>query len=81
MPRFVIEVSQPADGLARRRIDQALNGMGSHFASHADWRREHGRFTGTMIVEASDSSEVAGIVPPSLRSQTRVYRLELAEAA
>jgi hypothetical protein len=81
MPRFVIEVSQPSGALSRRRIDDAVQAKGSHFASHADWRLEGSRYTGTMIVEADDMSEIANIVPLSMRPYARLYRLELAEAA
>jgi len=81
MPRFVIEVSQPSGALARRRIDEAIRKNGSHFASHAAWRLEKDRYTGTMIVEADNMSEITRIVPPSMRAHAHVYRLELAAAA
>jgi hypothetical protein len=81
MSRFVIEVTQPSGSLAHRRLDSAVRGMGSHFVTHAAWKQENGKCTGTMIVEADDMSDVIGIVPPSLRSLAQVYRLELAAAA
>jgi hypothetical protein len=81
MPRFVIEVSQPAGALARRRIDDAVGKAGSHFVTHADWRQHADVCSGTMIVEANNTSEVAGIVPPSMRPYTHIFRLELAVAA
>jgi hypothetical protein len=81
MHKFAIEVSQPADALSRRRIDDAIRNKGSHFAAQADWREVNGRFTGTMIVEAEDMSEIAHIVPPGMRPHAHIYRLELAAAA
>ena len=37
MTRFLIEVSEQSDMLARKRIKDAVRTMGSHFAARANW--------------------------------------------
>jgi hypothetical protein len=76
MPRFLVEVPQPSNALARRRMKDLVRTMGSHFVTHADWRRRQGVCTGTVIVEADDKSGAVGVVPPGMRSDAHVYRLE-----
>lgn len=73
MPRYLVEVSQPEE-VAARRIEQSIRSLGSHFATHADWRRRDGVCTGTMVIEAADSSGALGIVPPAMRAEAGVFR-------
>ena len=75
MPRYLLEVSQPED-VAARRIDQAVRGIGSHFATHADWHRKDGVCTGTMVIEAQDRTRALGVVPPGMRAAARIFQLE-----
>ena len=75
MPGFLVEVSQQADALTYKWIDESVRTLGSHFATHADWRRKLGVCTGTMVVEAADKWGAFGIVPPSMRSDAHVFRL------
>jgi hypothetical protein len=78
MRRFRVEVSQQSATLASRRIDAAVRTLGSHFATHADWRRSGGICTGSMVVEASDRCAALIIVPPAMRREARVFSLEAA---
>lgn len=75
MPRFLVEVSEP-QAVASRRIARSVNTLGSHFATHADWRHRDGVSTGSMIVEATDRRGALGIVPPALRPDARILPLE-----
>ena len=76
MTRFLIEVSEQSDTLARQRIKDAVRTMGSHFAARANWIRRNGICTGTLVVEAEDRRGAFGIVPPNMRSHARIFRLE-----
>jgi len=76
MPRFLIEVSQELDGLADRRFTDSIFSMGSHFATHADWRRGKGVCSGSMIVETADEQSALGVVPPSMRRRAHVFRID-----
>jgi hypothetical protein len=80
MPRYLIEVSQRSSTLARQRIRNAVDAMGSHFATHARWVRKDGVCSGSLVVDSGDSRGARGIVPPSMRNDARIVRLE-SEAA
>jgi hypothetical protein len=79
MPRFLIEVTEP-ERRATRRIRDSVRTAGSHFATHADWRRADGMCTGTIIVEADDGRSALAVVPPGMRSDARVFRLQAVAA-
>lgn len=76
MPKFLIEVSQESDALARKRITDSVHKMGSHFATRADWIRKAGVCTGTMVVETDDKWGALGVVPPNMRSYAHIFQLE-----
>jgi hypothetical protein len=80
MPRYLVEVSQP-QAVAAKRIDRSVSTLGSHFATHAGWRRDNGRAIGTMVVEADSRSRALGIVPPAMRHDAKVFQIETAAAA
>jgi len=79
MPKFLIEVLQEADGLADIRVTNSIRGMGSHFATHADWRRGKGVCSGSMVVETADERSALGVVPPGMRRYAQISQLEQAE--
>ena len=64
MPRYLVQVSQP-EAIAAKRISDSVRSIGSHFATHADWQRQAGRCTGSMVIEAADSW---GALASSLRA-------------
>lgn len=76
MPKFLIEVSQESDALARKRIKDSVHKMGSHFATRAAWIRKAGVCTGTMVVETDDKLAALGVVPPNMRSHAHIFQLE-----
>lgn len=76
MPRFLIEVSQESDGLADKRVTDSIRTMGSHFATHADWRCGAGVYTGSIIVETGDKLSALSVVPPNMRRHAHISQLE-----
>ena len=75
MARYLIEVSQP-EQVAVTRISQSVRAIGSHFATHADWRQQDGVSIGTLVVEADDRYRALGVVPPGMRSSAKIFKLE-----
>jgi hypothetical protein len=78
MSKFLVEVRQQPEVSAHKRIRDSVRMLGSHFATHAQWSRNNGVCTGTMIVEAADRWRALGVVPPSMRSNARIFSLEAA---
>jgi hypothetical protein len=81
MPSFLIEVPQESDVLAQRRVRESVRSMGSHFATHADWRQKDGGYIGSMIVDTADKWSALAIVPPNMRRHALVSPLKAAAAA
>ena len=79
MQRYLVEVTLP-EAIAAKRIADSVRSIGSHFATHAAWRRKAGVCTGTMVVEAADRWGALGIVPPGMRADTHVFDALLSEA-
>jgi len=75
MARFLVEVSQPADS-AVRRIRDTVRTIGSHFATHADWRQRDGRCIGRMVVDVDGRQQALAVVPPAMRADADVYELQ-----
>lgn len=80
MGKYLVEVSQP-EQVAAKRISRSIRSIGSHFATHADWRHHNGVSTGTMVVEAGDRWGALGVVPPALRSGAKIFELGLVVAS
>ncbi len=81
MPSYLIEVIQPAGGIARRRINIAAATLGSHFVARASWRQSGATHIGSMVVDCGARTEALALVPPCLRAFARVTRLDRARAA
>lgn len=75
MHRYLLEVALP-EAIAPERITASVRSIGSHFASHADWRLTDGLCTGSMIVETADEQDALAIVPPGMRAAAHIHRLE-----
>ena len=80
MPRFLIKVSQESDVSTVKRITHSIRTLGSHFATHADWRRKERGCTGSMIVEAESERGALAVVPPGMRSHAEIFQLTSAAA-
>jgi hypothetical protein len=75
MPRYLVEVSQPAT-VAAKRINESVHMLGSHFATHADWRQKpDGASIGSLVVEAPDRWSALGVVPTGMRSAAQIFRV------
>jgi hypothetical protein len=77
MPRYLIQVSQPAK-TAAKRIATSICASGSHFATHACWQQQDGMATGTLVVDVDDRTWALGVVPPSMRSGASIFELSTA---
>ncbi len=75
MDRFLISVPHSSDTPACTDVVHTFLQTGSHYLTHADWGCEDGDHTAWMIVEGETREEVAQIVPPPFRAQSRVVRL------
>lgn len=75
MPRFLVQVSQPED-VSAKRIRESVSMIGSHFATHADWRRQHGVSTGTIVIDAGNRWHALRVVPPNMRPDARIFQLQ-----
>ena len=75
MPKFLIEVEHDAETVACARAVKIFLESGSHFLSQAEWGCMDGDHHAWMIVEVDDKREAMAIVPPGMRSRTRVIGL------
>ena len=75
MPRFLIEVSHPAEELACARVVHVFLNTGSHFLTQADWGCLDGVHSAWFIVEADNKAEARLVVPPAFRSQAKIVGL------
>ncbi len=75
MPRYLIELPHEDEHDACVKALRALEQIGSHFVTHADWGCEAGIHCGWMIVELNSRNEVMQLVPPELRQEARIVKL------
>ena len=75
MARFLIEVAHEAELIACARAVEILLTSGSHFLTHADWGCMDGDHKAWIIVEVASKEEARSILPPSLRSEARIVKL------
>ena len=73
--RFMIEVSHEATPASCIHAIQTLLATGSHFFTNADWGCKDGDHRAWIIVEVGSKDEARAIVPPALRSHTKVIQL------
>lgn len=73
--RFLIEVPHEETTVACARVVDAFLKSGSHFLTRADWGCRDGHHKAWMIVDAEDEEDARRIVPPPLRKQAKIVRL------
>ena len=78
MARFLIEV--PHEAVACARAAQIFLNAGSHFLTHADWGCTDGEHKAWFIAEVDRKEEARSILPPTLRSQAKIVRLNYFDA-
>jgi hypothetical protein len=75
MARFLIEVPHEAEPAACLRAVETFLRTGSHFLTHADWGCMDGDHRSWILVELESKDEALGIIPPALRTQVKIVRL------
>ena len=75
MAKFLIEVPHSAEVGACARVVQIFLKTGSHFLTHADWGCMDGEHKAWIVADVENKEEACSIVPPALRSQAKIIRL------
>lgn len=75
MARFLIEVPHDREPIACARAIEIFLRTGSHFLTHADWGCMDDDHRAVLIVDVEDKDEARNIIPPALRPQARIVRL------
>ena len=75
MARFLIEVPHEAERVACARIVEIFLKSGSHFLTNADWGCLDGEHKAWFIAEVDSKEEARSILPPFLRSQAKIVKL------
>ena len=73
MTRFLIEAPHGAEASARAA--QIFLNAGSHFLTHADWGCTDGEHKAWFVAEVENKDEARSILPPVLRLQAKITRL------
>jgi hypothetical protein len=73
MSRFLLEV--PHEAVACARAAQVFLNAGSHFLTHADRGCTDGEHKAWIIAEVDSKDEARSILPPALRPQAKITRL------
>jgi hypothetical protein len=75
MARFLIEVPHEAERIACARVVEVFLKTGSHFLTHADWGCLDGEHKAWIIAEVDSKEEARSILPPPLRPQAKIVKL------
>ena len=76
MARYLIEVPHEADEVACQSAIQTFLETGSHFLAHADWGCMDGDHRAWLVMNAENREDVQYALPPSVRPEARIVRLE-----
>ena len=76
MARFLIEVPHESEAAGCVRAVQIFLNTGSHFLTHADWGCTDGEHKAWIIAELDSKQEARSILPPNLRTQAKIVRLD-----
>jgi len=76
MAKYLIEVPHEAEKAACLRAIQTFLETGSHFLANADWGCMDGDHRAWLTMEAEDREDVKYALPPSVRPDARIVRLE-----
>ena len=75
MPRFLIETSHTSEHEGCVRALDAVTKFGWHLMTHTEWGCKSGVHSGWIIVDSSDRDEALRLVPPQLRTESRIVEL------
>jgi hypothetical protein len=76
MAKYLIEVPHEAEKAACLRAIQTFLETGSHFLANADWGCMDGDHRAWLTMEAENREDVKYALPPSVRPDARIVRLE-----
>jgi hypothetical protein len=76
MARYLIEVPHEAEEAACKRAIQTFLETGSHFLANADWGCSDGDHRAWLVMQTEDREDVKYALPPSVRPDARIVRLE-----
>ncbi|MGD8903246.1 MAG: hypothetical protein PVI67_06755 [Anaerolineae bacterium] len=76
MAKYLIEVPHEAEKAACLRAIQTFLETGSHFLANADWGCMDGDHRAWLTMEAENRDDVMYALPPSVRPDARIVRLE-----
>ena len=75
MPRFLIEIPHVDDSEGCVKALRAIEEMGSHFITEADWGCMAGTHSGYLIADLDSAEEARQVVPPEFRPDARIVQL------
>lgn len=76
MTRFLLEVPHEAEKVACLRAIQTFLQTGSHFLANAEWGCSDGEHKAWLILEGESREDVQFALPPSIRPQAKIVRLD-----
>jgi hypothetical protein len=76
MPRYLIEINHEDDYEGCVKALDALLRLGSHLVSQAEFGCRAGVHSGWLIADVPTREDAVAIVPPQLRSASRVVELQ-----
>ena len=76
MTRFLLEVPHEAEKVACLRAIQTFLQTGSHFLANAEWGCSDGEHKAWLILEGENREDVQFALPPSIRPQAKIVRLD-----
>ena len=76
MTRFLLEVPHEAEKVACLRAIQTFLQTGSHFLASAEWGCADGEHKAWLTLEAESKEDVQFALPPSMRPQAKIVKLD-----
>jgi hypothetical protein len=75
MPRYLIELTHDDEYAACVRALEAIEQLGSHFVTRAEWGCADGTHAGWLIAEVDSRQEALQLVPAEFRHEARIVQL------
>lgn len=75
MTKYLLEVPHDAEESECARAVQTFLQTGSHFLMNADWGCSDGEHKAWLILETDSREDAVSILPPSMRPQASIVRL------
>jgi hypothetical protein len=75
MEKYLIEVPHDKEHTTCPRVAQIFMDTGSHFLTHANWGCTDGEHKAWIVAEVESKDEARSILPPPLRAEAKIIRL------